>query len=83
MSTNQNVEVDGYGSKSEDIKHSSSTDFSLNIGGGVGLPLKNKGEVVFDLRYCLGLSNLDDRNDYTAKARGVQFSLGYLFPPKR
>jgi hypothetical protein len=83
MSTSEDYKDDYYGSSSGDIKEAASTDFSLNIGGGVALPLKNRAEVVFDLRYCIGLSDMNDNNEAKGKLRGLQLTVGYNFPTPR
>jgi opacity protein-like surface antigen len=83
VSSNQHTEIDNVGTKDEDIKHISSTDFSLNLGAGVGIPLKNRGEIIAELRYCLGLSDMDDTSDGTSKLRTFFINVGYNFPAPR
>lgn len=82
MSTNSHSEIDNVGTKDEDIKDAASTDFSLNLGAGLGLPLHNKGEIVFDVHYCLGLTDMNDTSEVTAKLRSFLICVGYNFPPK-
>jgi hypothetical protein len=73
----------------EDIKDWASTDFSLNIGGGVAMAV-GKGEVVLDLRYNLGLTDMDthkltpdevadQEKEGKVKLNGIQLTLGYNF----
>jgi opacity protein-like surface antigen len=83
IGTNQHTEIDNAGTKDESIKDAASTDFSLNFGAGVGLPLNNKGEVVFDARYCLGLTDMDDTSELTVKLHSFLINVGYNFPPKK
>lgn len=62
-----------------DIEDWSSTNFSLNIGGGVAFP-SGEGEIVADVRYNLGLTNgYTGDDDVTAKTNGIQFLIGYNF----
>lgn len=66
-------------SASEDIQNWSSTNFGINIGGGIAVPA-GQGEVVFDARYNLGLTNMyTGSGDYTVKTNGIQFLVGYNF----
>jgi hypothetical protein len=89
MSTNQHREDNNGGSATDkEIQNASSTVFSLNLGAGIGLPLNNKGEVVFDLRYCIGLSDAGAKDDATGtietvKLRSFFINVGYMFPPKK
>jgi hypothetical protein len=72
-------------SQSGDLKDWGSTDFSLNFGAGILIPAGD-GEVLFDLRYNLGLSNMyTGPGSTTAKNDGVQICIGYNFkkPTKR
>ena len=56
------------------------TEFSLAIGAGVNIPT-GPGNVVIDLRYLLGLSNLNDEGDgASVKNRGIGLAVGYLIP---
>jgi hypothetical protein len=72
--------VDSQGqSESSDFPNWSSTNFGINIGGGIALPAGD-GEVVFDARYNLGLVNLYTGSaDYSVKTNGIQFLVGYNF----
>lgn len=66
-------------SASDDIKDWSSTNFGINIGGGIAIP-SGKGEVILDARYNLGLMNMYTGNaDWTARTNGIQFLVGYNF----
>ena len=58
------------------------SDFGLSIGAGVGFGA-GPGQVVVDLRYILGLSNiadLEDGEDGSIKNRGFGIGVGYMFP---
>jgi opacity protein-like surface antigen len=81
LSSTQKTDVDGGESTSDDYKDAAGTDFSLNFGAGLGLPLNNKAEVIFDLHYCLGLTDMDDSGETTVKFRSILFCIGYDFPP--
>ena len=55
-------------------------DFGLQMGGGV-----KAGPLVIDIRYGLGLSNLDDEpdgfsGDWKIKNRSFQFAIGFPIP---
>ena len=52
-----------------------STDFGLGIGAGYELPMG----LMFDIRYNLGLSNIDENGDDDIKNTGLQLGLGYRF----
>jgi len=66
------------------LENWSHTNFGLNIGGGVAVPA-GKGEVVFDVRYNLGLTNMHTykeepgEEDTTVKTNGIQIMVGYNF----
>jgi len=56
------------------------TDFSLAIGAGANIPT-GPGKVFVDLRYLLGISNLNkDGEDSSVKNRGIGLAIGYLIP---
>jgi hypothetical protein len=66
-------------SGTEDYENWSSTNFGINIGGGIAVP-SGKGEVIFDARYNLGLMNMyTGDGDLTIKTNGIQFLVGYNF----
>jgi hypothetical protein len=57
----------------------SGTNLGFNIGGGVAVP-SGKGEVVFDVRYNLGLTNMyTGSGTGTIKTNGIQLCVGYNF----
>ena len=71
--------------ETEDLEFSDDDGFkraelSLAIGAGVNIP-SGPGKVLIDLRYLLGLSNLNDEGDgASVKNRGAGLTIGYLFP---
>jgi hypothetical protein len=83
LSANNHYEIDNQGTSDEDNKDAADTDISLNLGAGIGLPLGNKDEVVFDIRYCLGLSDMDNTSQVKTKLRSFMFCVGYNFPVKK
>lgn len=65
--------------ESGDIEDWASTNFGINLGGGIAIPA-GKGEVVFDARYNLGLTNMYTGDfDGTIKTNGIQLLAGYNF----
>jgi len=60
-------------SAEEDLPGIKSTDFGLVFGGGVDFDL-GEGTLIFDARYTLGLSNIDDTDTDESTKNGV-FSL--------
>ncbi len=55
-------------------------DFSFALGGGIGFKT-GPATIFVDVRYLLGLSNLDDsENDTTVRNRGLGFAVGAMFP---
>ncbi len=75
--------LEGTGNDGEtDIKSTtSSTDFSLDFGGGAEFKAAPKVSITGDVRYSLGLSNLNSAAGSTQsiKARGFQIQFGALF----
>jgi hypothetical protein len=63
-----------------DVNDWESVDFAMNIGGGVTMPV-GPGEVVLDLRYNLGLTDMNKakEGDPSAKLSGVQIMAGYNY----
>ena len=61
-----------------------STNFGLNIGAGAAIPA-GRGEVLFDVRYNLGLANMyTGPGTGTDKTNGIQLLMGYNFTvPKK
>lgn len=72
MSANQK-----YDGESDDFKDEMETvDFGLNIGAGYQL----ENGLLFNARYCYGLSNIvKDAGDEWYKNNVFQFSVGYKF----
>ena len=65
----------------EQIQSAKSTDFVLNLGGGVSIPLEQI-ELFIEGQYNLGLTNVNDEpnDDTSIKTRGIQIKAGVLFP---
>jgi hypothetical protein len=60
---------------------SKSTDFGIFFGGGLDLAA-GPGEIMFDVLYNLGLSNVNDTpgaTQYELKNRNIQVLVGYAF----
>lgn len=53
-------------------------DFGLNLGGGIAFP-SEQGTFFLDIRYLLGLANIEREGNNDSNNRGVSFSLGYRF----
>jgi hypothetical protein len=54
-------------------------DFSVNLGGGVILPI-GPTDITLDARYNFGLFNLDTQNsNFKTRTNGIQVYLGYNF----
>ena len=66
-----------------DIKdETSSIDFAIDFGAGVGIAAGSGSVIIFDVRYALGLSNLNDNPDdpnTTIKSTGIQILVGAAF----
>jgi hypothetical protein len=64
----------------EQTQKTKSTDFVLNLGGGVMIPVGNV-DIFVEGQYNLGLTNINDEsNDNTSvKNRGIQIKAGALF----
>ncbi len=58
-----------------------STDFVLNFGGGITIPLKTVN-LFIEGQYNLGLTNVNDdpEDDMKIKTKGIQVKAGILFP---
>lgn len=70
--------------ESEDFEFDENDGFnrnevSLNLGAGIGFNA-GPGQLFLDVRYLLGLSNLndDDSVDGTVKSRGLNIGVGYM-----
>jgi len=70
------IEVDGM-TMEEDLVGVKDTDFGVVFGGGIDFAL-SKGKIVFDVRYSLGLTTLDEEG-YDVKNNVFSFLLGYSF----
>ena len=71
-------EADGEKEKIEEWDDFNRFELGAVIAGGAGIPLED-GQVLFDLRYFFGLSNLDASDeDITATNNGIGISVGYL-----
>jgi len=71
-----------YNEESNDVKDSfKKLDFGLIIGAGLQLDVGESGSILIDVRYNLGLSNINDIQESTTqmKNRGISFSAGFLF----
>lgn len=69
-------------SQEEDIEDFKSSEFGLQFGGGVGFPVGN-GELGFDVRYIMGLTNIFDvESDPDIKNSVINFNLFYAFSLK-
>lgn len=56
----------------------SKADLGFLFGGGVRLPLSS-GALLFDVRYCLGLIEIDEDGDSDTKNHAFNFTVGYEF----
>ncbi len=63
------------GNKIEDVK---GTDFGLNLGFGINMPL-SKGTLVPELRYSMGLAKVLDTGGQSWKTSGIGIMVGYMF----
>jgi hypothetical protein len=65
----------------EQTQKGKSTDFILDLGGGVLFPL-GQVELFIEGQYNLGLTNVNDEpnDDTKIKTRGIQIKVGALFP---
>ncbi len=86
LSSNETDEPNGYPSNESDQKDfTSSTNFGLDLGAGVGIDLVPLTTLILDIRYSLGLSNiLNDKGQQqnqneTIKLRGFQIAAGVMF----
>jgi hypothetical protein len=82
--TNQNgAVVDVKFGDDADVTFNNRIDFGLQFGGGIGFKA-GPGDILLDLRYGLGLSNLLDRpvagTDSEAQNRVYALTLGYAIP---
>ncbi|MGD1046405.1 MAG: PEGA domain-containing protein [Bacteroidota bacterium] len=78
MSANTHVEA-GAQSSDTDLKSSmSGVDFGLLFGAGVSIKVGN-GSILFDVRYNLGLANINKTSTVSNTNQVIGFSLGYAF----
>lgn len=58
-----------------------SSDFGISVGAGLAFEL-DYGHIVLDARYYLGMSNIANSNDPSAKLnnRSLMVNIGYMFP---
>ena len=65
----------------EEIVETKSTDFILNFGAGVTIPV-SQVNIFIEGQYNLGLSDLNDEpnDDMKIKSTGIQIKAGVLFP---
>ena len=67
-----------FGDEEEDVKDDfKSLDLGLNIGAGVSMDM-GANSVFGEVRYSLGLSDIDD-DDGTTKTTGIQLFVGMMF----
>jgi hypothetical protein len=83
INTTAKVKAEYQGQSEEaDIDELKSSEFGLQLGGGVGFPVGN-GELGFDVRYIMGLSNIFDvEGDPDVKNSVINFNLFYAFSLK-
>lgn len=87
LSSNETDEPNGYQSSDMDFKdYTSSTNFGIDFGAGVGFDIAPLITLLIDGRYSLGLTNvLNDKgkqllnSDQTVKNRGIQIVAGLMF----
>jgi len=69
------ISVPETATEEEDVEDMSTTDFGLNV--GVSYTLNET--MIIDVRYTLGLSDLNTTDDLTAKPSAIRISFGYIF----
>lgn len=71
----------GFDGETDNKNNTSSTDFALAFGGGGEYKVAQKVGITGDVRYALGLSNLNKAagSTTTVKSRGFQILFGVLF----
>jgi hypothetical protein len=87
LSSKETDEASGYPSEESDQKdYTSSTNFALDFGAGVGFDIAPLITLIIDARYSLGLSNLlNDKgkqlfnSDQSIKTTGIQIVTGVMF----
>lgn len=65
----------------QDNENASSIDFAVDFGAGIGFGIMPLMDLVFDVRYSLGLSNVikNPQQNESAKTRGIQIMIGAMF----
>jgi len=78
LSSEGKVEMGGI-SISDELEDVKSIDFGLVLGAGIDIDL-GTGTLLFDARYNLGLTSIDDSvDDGDIKNSVISFNVGYLF----
>jgi hypothetical protein len=72
------LEVDGM-LMDDDIPYVEDIDFGVVFGAGVDFCVGNRGKIVFDARYGLGLTTLDETGEVNVRNRAFSFLVGYSF----
>jgi hypothetical protein len=68
------------GTTSDDAESIQNFDFGLSFGGEIGFPVEMLGgDVLLDLRYTFGLSNVAASYHYTIRNSNFSILLGYAF----
>jgi hypothetical protein len=78
--TEVETEVEGGESETNDVSDQvSGTDFGIALGGGVDIGLTT-GTLMIDVRYALGLTNVDDTDEDTSiNNQGFMITAGFAF----
>jgi Outer membrane protein beta-barrel domain len=81
LSAKQVFEAQGQTQETDVKDNLSSTDFTIDLGGGVEFKIAKLVGITADARYSLGLSNInkDPNDDTKIKTTGIQILLGVLF----
>ena len=82
LSSNQEYEAPGFNQEVDTKETTSSIDFVLDIGAGVGFSVGPALMLTFDARYALGLSDLNDDpqdSNQSIKSTGIQILVGAMF----
>jgi hypothetical protein len=85
LSSDIDVSAGGQTAEIDYKDQTSSTDFCIDFGGGIGYPITPVIVLTFDIRYSLGLSNLEKNpqqiqsGETSTKSNGIQFQFGAMF----
>jgi len=82
LSADLEDDINGQTSETDIKDETSSMDFAIDFGAGVGFMVSPGVVIIFDARYALGLSNLNDNPndpDTKIKSTGIQLLLGAMF----